>query len=141
MTSKKIVQELQVDAVVENIETVVDFVDGQLEEFACSLATQMKIRLAIDEIFSNIAHYAYAPDVGPVLVQVEGRGEPLEVVITFIDQGIPYNPLAKEDPDVTLSVEERPTGGLGIYIVKKIMDGIFYEYKNGRNILKIRKKL
>jgi len=74
-------------------------------------------------------------------VRVEVIEEPLSVVITFIDQGVPYDPLAKADPDVTLSVEEREIGGLGIYIVKKNMNEITYEYKDGRNILKIRKEL
>ena len=74
-------------------------------------------------------------------VRVEVVEEPLSVVITFIDQGVPYDPLAKLDPDVTLSAEEREVGGLGIYIVKKSMDEITYEYKEGRNILRIRKEL
>ncbi len=72
-------------------------------------------------------------------MQVEVTKEPLAVVITFIDHGKPYDPLAKEDPDVTLSAEEREVGGLGIYIVKQSMTEITYEYKDGRNILKIRK--
>ena len=67
--------------------------------------------------------------------------EPLTVVITFIDDGVPYDPLAKDDPDTSLSAEERQIGGLGIYMVKKTMDDISYEYKDGRNILKIRKNL
>ena len=62
------------------------------------------------------------------------------MVITFIDNGIPYDPLAKVDPDVTLSLEERDVGGLGIYLVKKTMDDILYEYKDGQNILRIKKK-
>lgn len=74
-------------------------------------------------------------------VRVEVVEEPLSVVITFIDQGVPYDPLAKEDPDVTLSAEERDIGGLGIYIVKKNMNEITYEYKDGKNILKIRKEI
>ena len=67
--------------------------------------------------------------------------EPLSVVITFIDNGVPYDPLRKNDPDTTLSAEEREIGGLGIYMVKKSMDGVEYEYKDGQNILKIIKNL
>ncbi len=134
-------KELTVEAAVENIGKVTEFVDGQLEEFGCPVKVQMQIDIAIDELFGNIAHYAYNPDIGPATVQVEVRQEPLEVIITFIDNGIPYDPLAKDDPDITLSAEEREIGGLGIYIVKKSMDEISYEYKDGQNILKIRKEL
>ena len=100
----------------------------------------MQIDIAIDELFGNIAHYAYNPDVGPATVQVEVTEEPLAVIITFIDQGVPYDPLAKADPDVNLSLEEREAGGLGIFMVKKTMDEISYEYRDGQNILKIKKK-
>ena len=96
---------------------------------------------AIDELFGNIANYAYNPDVGPATVRVEIKREPLSVIITFIDHGVPYDPLLNRDPDTTLSAEERKIGGLGIYMVKKSMDGIRYEYKDGRNILTIEKIL
>ena len=103
--------------------------------------SQTQIDIAIDELFGNIAHYAYNPEVGPVTVRVEVTGDPITVIITFIDHGIPYDPLKKEDPNITLSAEEREIGGLGIYIVKKSMDDITYEYKDGQNILKIKKKI
>jgi anti-sigma regulatory factor (Ser/Thr protein kinase) len=77
--------------------------------------------------------------VGPATIKVEVTQDPLAVVITFIDSGVPYDPLAKDDPDVTLSAEQRAMGGLGIYMVKKSMDDITYEYKNGQNILRIKK--
>lgn len=134
-------KELTVEAVVENIGKVTEFTDRQLEEFGCPVKVQMQIDIAIDELFGNIAHYAYNPVAGPATVQVEVRQKPLEVIITFIDNGIPYDPLAKGDPDITLSAEEREIGGLGIYMVKKSMDEISYEYKDGQNILKIRKAL
>lgn len=133
--------ELTVNAVVENIEKVTAFVDEQLEELGCPMKAQMQIDIAIDELFGNIAHYAYNPDIGPATVRVEVVEEPLSVVITFIDNGMPYDPLTKEDPDITLSAEERDIGGLGIYMVKKTMDDIVYEYKDGQNILKIRKNI
>ena len=134
-------KELTIDATVENIPTVTDFVNEQLEEHGCSMKVQMQIDIAIDELFSNIAYYAYNPDIGPATVRVELVEEPLSVVITFIDNGVPYDPLKKEDPDTGLSAEERDIGGLGIYMVKKSMDGIAYEYKDGQNILKITKNL
>jgi anti-sigma regulatory factor (Ser/Thr protein kinase) len=79
--------------------------------------------------------------VGEATVRVEVIEDPLAVVITFIDKGVPYDPLAKADPDITLSAEERDIGGLGVYMVKKSMDDIIYEYKDGQNILKIKKYL
>lgn len=132
-------KEMTFDATVDNIEKVTAFVDGQLEASDCPMKAQMQIDIAIDELFSNIAHYAYNPDVGPATVRVEVTDAPLSVIITFIDNGVPYDPLAKSDPDVSLSAEERSVGGLGIYMVKKSMDEIAYEYKDGQNILRIKK--
>jgi len=134
-------KELTIAATVENIESVTDFVNEQLEALDCPMKAQMQIDIAIDEIFSNIAHYAYNPEIGQATVRVEVPEDPLSVMITFIDNGVPYDPLAKADPDTTLSAEERDIGGLGIYMVKKSMDEIVYEYKNGHNILKIKKNL
>ena len=134
-------KELTLPATIENIETVIDFVNGQLEEIKCPLKAQMQIDIAIDELFGNIAHYAYNPETGPATVRVEVTEEPIAVVITFIDRGVPYDPLKKEDPDITLSAEERAIGGLGIFMVKKTMDEISYEYKDVKNILRIKKNM
>lgn len=134
-------KELTIDATVENIETVTEFVNEQLEAFDCPLKAQMQIDIAIDELFGNIAHYAYNPEIGKATVRVEVTECPLSVVITFIDNGVPYDPLAKDDPDTTLSAEEREIGGLGIFMVKKTMDEIAYEYKDGMNILTLVKKI
>ena len=134
-------KELNIAATVENIETVTDFVNEQLEALDCPMKAQMQIDIAIDELFGNIAHYAYNPEIGKATVRVEVIEDPLAVVITFIDNGVPYDPLAKADPDTTLSAEEREIGGLGIYMVKKSMDDITYEYRDGQNILAIKKKL
>lgn len=132
-------KELTIAATVENIEAVTDFVNQQLEELACPMKAQMQINIAIDELFSNIAHYSYNPEIGQATVRVEVMENPLAVSITFIDNGVPFDPLSKEDPDLTLSAEERQIGGLGIYMVKESMDEITYEYKDGQNILSIKK--
>lgn len=134
-------KELHIDATVENIEKVTEFVNEQLEANGCSPKAKMQIDIAIDELFGNIAHYAYDHEGGKATVCVEVVEDPLAVVITFIDNGVVYDPLAREDPDVTLSAKERQIGGLGIYMVKKSMDDISYEYKDGQNILKIKKNL
>lgn len=131
--------ELTIDATVENIDTVTEFVNAHLEAFGCPRKVQLQIDIAIDELFGNIAHYAYNPDVGTATVRVEVAED--AVVITFIDGGVPYDPIARTDPDTTLSAEERDIGGLGIYMVKKSMDDISYEYRNGQNILRIKKKI
>ena len=132
---------LPIEAKIENIEAVTDFVNEQLEALDCPMKAQMQIAIAIDELFGNIAHYAYNPEIGQATVRVEVIEDPLAVTITFIDNGVPYDPLAKADPDTTLSAEERDIGGLGIYMVKKSMDEITYEYKSGQNILTIKKNL
>lgn len=134
-------KEITLTATLENIEAVTKFVDEQLEELDCPMKAQMQIDIAIDELFSNIARYAYAPNVGEATVRVESSDDPLTVIITFIDKGVPYNPLEKEDPDTTLSADDRQIGGLGIYMVKKSMDSMEYEYRNGQNILSIKKIL
>ena len=134
-------KELTIAATVENIGTVTAFVDEQLEALDCPMKAQMQIDIAIDELFGNIAHYAYDPEVGNATVRVEVVGDPLSVVITFIDGGVPYDPLAAADPDTSLSAEERGVGGLGIFMVKKSMDEITYRYEGGKNILSIRKKI
>ncbi len=134
-------KELNIEATVENIERVTNFVNENLEALDCPMKAQMQIDIAIDELFGNIAHYAYNPEVGIVTVRVEVLEHPLAVVITFIDGGVPYDPLAKTDPDTSLPLEERQIGGLGIYMVKKSMDALSYEYKDGKNILSIRKNI
>lgn len=133
--------EITVEATVANIGAVTEFVDSRLEKLYCSAKVQAQINMAIDELFGNIAYYAYHPDIGQATVRVEIEEEPLSVIITFMDGGVPYDPLKKADPDVTLSAEERDIGGLGIFLVKNSMDDIFYEYRGGQNILKIRKKI
>ena len=133
--------ELTLSATLENVPRVTEFVDGQLEAHGCSPKAQMQIDIAIDELFSNIANYAYNPEVGPATIRVAVEGDPLTVTIVFIDRGVPYDPLEKEDPDVSLSAEERQIGGLGIFMVKRLMDDMTYEYRDGQNILTIRKKV
>lgn len=133
--------EIELDATVDNLQKVLDFVGSRLGAVDVSPKAQMQIDVAVEEIFVNIAHYAYGQNEGKAKVRVELSGEPLAAYITFTDRGIPYDPLKKEDPDVTLSADERKIGGLGIFMTKKIMDGVSYEYKNGQNVLTLKKIL
>ena len=134
-------RELTLAATIENISAATAVVDEQLEALDCPMRAQMQIDIAIDELFGNIAHYAYTPDTGEATVRFEFDEAERCVRLTFIDSGIPYNPLEKDDPDVTLSAEERAVGGLGIFMVKKAMDGMAYERSDGRNVLTVWKKL
>ena len=133
--------EMTIEARIENLDQVLAFVDGCLEALDCPMKTQLQIDVAVEELFVNIAHYAYTPGVGMATVRLEAVSDPPAVAITFIDRGIPYDPLEKADPDVTLSAEEREIGGLGIYMVKKSMDDMTYERRDGQNVLTIRKRL
>ena len=132
--------ELEIEAVRDNLPKVLAFVGQKLEETDCSPKTAMQVDIAVEEIFVNIADYAYRPGTGKAVVRAEVSEEPA-LNLTFIDEGVPYDPTAKEDPDVSLSADERDIGGLGIFMTKKAMDEISYERKDGRNILKLKKYL
>lgn len=134
-------KEITVDAMIENMNTVTAFVDDFLDQIACPMKSRIQINIVIDEIFGNICHYAYKDSVGAATVRVESGNTPKAVFLTFTDNGIPYNPLETEDPDITLSSEERKIGGLGIYLVKKNMDEMKYEYVNQQNRLWMEKRL
>lgn len=134
-------KEITVDATIENMNTVTAFVDDFLDQIACPMKSKIQINIVIDEIFGNICHYAYKDSVGAVTVRVESGNTPKAVFLTFIDNGIPYNPLETEDPDITSSSEERKIGGLGIYLVKKNMDEMKYEYVDQQNRLWMEKRL
>ena len=134
-------KELTIDAKIENVDKVIEFINQELDSFACTSKIKTEIDVAVDEIFANISNYAYNPNVGDTTIQIEKVNDSSAVVITFIDKGVPFDPLIKKDPNVTLSAEERQIGGLGIYIVKKTMDKVDYEYKNNQNILRITKNL
>ena len=134
-------KELTLEAKVANLQQVLDFVDENLTSMRCPMKILMQVDVAVEEIYVNVASYAYAPNTGSVTIRIELQENPRTAVITFIDSGIPYNPLAKEDPDVSLSAEERSIGGLGIYMVKKTMDKMEYEYTDKQNILKMYKNI
>ncbi len=131
--------ELTLEAKLDNLDQVLAFVDKFLEESDCPPKPQMQIDVAVEELFVNIARYAYAPNTGSMTIRIEK--DPQGVSITLIDRGMPFDPVAKLDPDVTLSAEERQIGGLGIFMVKKSMDSMEYKHENGQNILMVRKKI
>ena len=130
---------ITIDSEVSEIPKAVEFVAGKAEVLPFSPKVRNQIEVAVDEIISNIVYYAYGEGKGKATVGVscDDKG----ITITVEDSGIPYNPLEKEDPDITLSAEERGIGGYGIFIVKKVMDEITYNYSEGKNILTMRKFL
>lgn len=113
------------------------FVEEQLEQMGCSMKEIMQITVCVEEMFVNVAHYAYEGEQGEVTVSIDE--EEGAVSITLADEGKPFDPLQKEDPDITLSAEERDIGGLGIFMVKKSMNEVHYERKDGKNIFVMKK--
>ena len=134
-------KEITVEAKVENLAAVMGFVNGELKDLNCSDKIRRQIDVAVDEIFGNVAFYAYGDGMGDITVKMEIPADRSFVVIRFIDGGTEFNPLNTKDPNLTLSAKERQKGGLGIFLVKKTMDEMTYEYKDGKNILSIKKSL
>lgn len=128
-------------ATVENIGKITAFVEGRMEEKDCPLKQIMQVSMAVDEVMANVAMYAYAPGTGDVTVAVDFDDGSRTVSVTFIDRGVAFDPLAKEDPDVTLPAEQRKIGGLGIFLVKKTMDDVAYRREGDKNVLCIKKKV
>ena len=133
--------EIIVEADVSKLDDILDFINAHLQKTSCLPKERMQIAVAAEEIFVNIANYAYAPSKGNASVRVEVSQKPVTVTLTFIDNGKPYDPLKKADPDITLPANERPIGGLGIFMVKKTMDDVNYEYADGKNILRLKKNI
>lgn len=136
----KTYRELTLPAEIERLPEVLSFVEEQLEEVGCPMKAQMQISVAVEEVYVNIASYAYAPGTGVATIRLERTEEPA-VTITFIDSGVAFNPLEKEDPDVSLPAEEREIGGLGIFMAKKTMDEVRYERAGMYNVLTLIKRV
>ncbi len=142
--------ELTIEADIDKLDEVLDFINARLDNLGCTPKARMQIEIAMEELFVNVAHYAYTENrlyedgdkpKGMVTIRVDESESPLSVEVTLADSGFPFDPLAREDPDITLSAEDRRIGGLGIYMVKKSMDNVRYEHKDGKNILTFRKDL
>ncbi len=134
-------KEITLEARIENVSKAIEMVDAELERLECPMKAQMQMELAVDEIFTNIASYAYAPGSGEASVRFDFDPAEGMVTVRFEDSGVPYDPLKKKDPDVSLPAEERSISRLGSLRVKKSMDSIHYEYRNGKNVLTLQKKI
>jgi anti-sigma regulatory factor (Ser/Thr protein kinase) len=128
---------LTVPAELSNLDEVLVFIEESISDIP--MKTQTQLAIAVEEIFVNIANYAYPGATGDCIITAETNED--QAVLTFEDKGIPYNPLEKDDPNIALSAEERQIGGLGIFMAKKLTDGIEYCNDNGKNILKIKKRI
>ena len=128
-------------AKVEALSDVLGFVDLTLESYECPMKIQTAICVAIEEVFVNIARYAYGEGEGDMTFGIGFDDESRTITFRMSDKGTPFDPLKKPDPDITLSAEEREIGGLGIFITKKTMDSITYSYENQENILTMTMKI
>lgn len=133
MDDSVIKKDIQIEARVENLDELLDILRADMKKQGCPLDKQTVLEICAEEIFVNIASYAYGESIGYAFVHEEVSDG--SISLCFCDQGKPYNPLAKEDPNIMLSAEERQIGGLGVYMVKNMMDRVFYEYKEGYNCL------
>lgn len=134
--------ELTVRSEMKNLEAVMSFVNEHLDAMNCSARSRIQIDIAVDEIFGNIVRYAYAEGTaGSVTVRFSIGEDPAEAVITFIDEGKPFDPLTSPVPDTTLPAKKRRIGGLGLFMVKNTMDEVIHGYRDGRNVLTIRKNV
>lgn len=132
---------LTISAVTENLDAVQSFIDEALAAVPCSAQTRIQLQIAVEELFVNIASYAYNPEVGEAVIGCNVDSTPPCITIQFRDRGVPFDPLARKDADITLSADERGIGGLGIYMVKDYMDEVVYTYEDGQNVLTLRKNL
>lgn len=133
MENNMIKNEIQIEAQREKLDELLDMIRIDLNLMCCPMDKQISLEICIEEIFVNIASYAYGEQTGMAFITEEVTNN--SISLCFRDKGIPYDPLAKEDPDTTLSAEEREIGGLGVFMVKTMMDSVTYEYKDGFNCL------
>ena len=128
-------------ATTQALNEVIAFLEQTLEGYNCPLKTQMALCVAIEEVFVNVANYAYLNGNGDVDFAISFDNATRVATFRMTDTGVPFDPLQKDDPDTTLSAEDREIGGLGIFITKKTMDNITYAYENGENVLTMTKKI
>jgi len=132
---------IELDATLENWKSVKNFLKEILVEKNCSRDDERTLQMAIEEIYCNIVNYAYAPHVGKVKIVGHFENDECVIILQFIDEGKPFNPLEKDEPDFTIAPEDREVGGFGIFIVREMVDNMSYEYKDRKNILTLKKNL
>lgn len=134
-------KQITVPAEIENLRKVLDFFNKEFETLKYDIKSRLQLELAIEEIYVNIANYAYGSEGGEIIICFNLEKNPLKILVQFIDCGNSFNPLEYEEPDTSAKIENRKIGGLGIFLVKNNVDYIDYEYRDGKNILTISKNL
>ena len=124
-------------AKLEYLDDILEFTENSLAESGCPLKCMNQICIALEEAFVNVASYAYPQSDGKVDLRIEYESGCVQLILS--DVGLPFNPLERDEPDITLNAEERKIGGLGIFMIKKIMDEVTYSYSNGKNVLAMKK--
>lgn len=132
---------ITVRAVMDNLDIVLSFVRKKMNRSESGMLDCLTLEMVVEELYTNIASYAYGTQTGIVTVECSARQKPRELKVTFMDRGMPYNPLEHEDPDISVPIEERQIGGNGILMAKKMMDDIQYEFRDGVNVLTVRKQI
>jgi anti-sigma regulatory factor (Ser/Thr protein kinase) len=133
----KVHDRLEITATVDNLDTLLDWMDELLMQCNFKGSSKVQLDISVEEIYINICNYAYDEGGGKAFVEFDAACDPLKVIITFEDMGKPYDPLLHEDPDIELPLKDRKIGGLGIFMTKKYMDDVSYEYIDGKNVLKL----
>ena len=134
-------EEIVLDADIQNLARLNDWLDAFMALAAISSRERSQLEVAVEEIFVNIASYAYAPQTGQVVVAGKVTEDPAAIELIFMDAGRPFDPLARDDPATDVDLKDREIGGWGIFLVKKIMDEVSYRREDGKNILALRKTL
>lgn len=132
---------LEITAQRQNFTEIKPWLEKALDEINCQGKPRKQLLIAVDEIFTNIASYAYDTPDGTAQIKINYNETETTVELKFVDSGIPYNPLTQDDPDIKQRIEERTVGGLGIFMVKKMMDSIEYHREDNKNILILKKKI
>lgn len=130
---------LRIPAKLEGMDVILAFVSYLLDTHGCAPKARTQLRMAVEELYVNVTLYAYPSGEG--WAEIRGSIEDGVAVFRLIDGGTPFDPLAKPDPDILLSGEERGIGGLGIYMVKSMVDEVKYEYRDGCNQLTLKKHI
>ncbi len=134
-------EEITVPADLRQLPAVVTLIDSMLNDLQCPAKSRIHVKITVDEIFSNIILHANLLKGEMVTVCARTETDPSAIEITFTDKGRPFDPLSVAEPDVTASAQKRPVGGLGLFMVRRMMDTVKYEYVNDKNILTVRKNL
>ena len=131
--------DIEISALIENWNIVYDFLNDCMDKFRLEGKLRTEVLLSCEEIYVNVAHYAYSGRTGSVSIKIEYKNEQKKLKIEFTDSGIPFDPTKLKEPNIGDPIEKRKIGGLGVFMVKKMMDSVEYRYEFGQNNLTLTK--